>query len=75
MVFPDGTKHQFMYPTNRTIEYGEQLQVDMSDGNTHVLKIIDIMKTVAMTKTNKVEGNVRILDMTTIPRFKLSAAL
>jgi hypothetical protein len=45
LVFPDGSEHQFMYPTNRTIEVGEQLQVDMEDGNTHLLKVLEIQKT------------------------------
>lgn len=43
LVFPDGTKEQFMYPSNRTIEVGEQFQVTLGS-NTHILKVESIDK-------------------------------
>ena len=45
LVFPDGSQHDFMYPTNRDIEVGEKLQVQFKDDSIHVLIVKNIEKT------------------------------
>lgn len=44
LVFPDGSEHQFQYPTNREVEVGDKLQVQLQDDNLHIMKIAEIDK-------------------------------
>jgi hypothetical protein len=44
LIFPDGTHHHFMYPTNRDIEIGQKLQLSLSDDSIHVLTVSSIEK-------------------------------
>ncbi|MGG1453464.1 hypothetical protein ABE325_21380 [Bacillus licheniformis] len=46
LVFPDGSEHDFLYPTNREIKEGECLQVHLSGNeNIHILKVKEIQRT------------------------------
>lgn len=44
LVFPDGTKHPFMYPNNREVEVGTPLQTILAD-RVEILKVSRIVKT------------------------------
>jgi hypothetical protein len=39
LLFPNGTKKDFMYPENREVVVGETFQVEMKDDSIHVMKI------------------------------------
>lgn len=45
LVFPDGTEHDFMYPKNREVTVGEQLQILTKDDVIHILTLNRIQKT------------------------------
>lgn len=45
LIFPDGTEHDFMYPTNRDIVVGSKFQVELSDNRVDVLTVKHIQKT------------------------------
>lgn len=45
LVFPDGSKHDFMYPTDRDIDIGSPFQVQMKDDSIRVLRVKSIEKT------------------------------
>jgi hypothetical protein len=45
LLFPDGTEHDFMYPTNREVQVGDKLQVQMRDDSISVLTVSHIQKT------------------------------
>ena len=45
LLFPDGTEHDFMYPTNRDVQVGQKLQVQMQDDSIRVLTITHIQQT------------------------------
>lgn len=45
LIFPDGGQQSFMYPENREIIVGEQLQVQLKDENIHILRVERIQKT------------------------------
>lgn len=45
LLFPDGTEHDFMYPTNREVKIGDKLQVQMRDDSISVLTVSHIQKT------------------------------
>jgi hypothetical protein len=42
LVFPDGTQQDFMYPQDRDIEVGTELQVTMMDDSVHRMKVSSI---------------------------------
>lgn len=42
LIFPDGSRQEFMYPSNRDIELGEALQLQLSDESIQVLKVVSI---------------------------------
>jgi len=42
LVFPDGTEQDFMYPPNRDVVVGTELNVVMMDDSVHKLKVIRI---------------------------------
>lgn len=45
LVFPDGKEQDFMYPPNRDITVGVQLQIQMDDDSTRVMSVKHIQKT------------------------------
>ena len=42
LVFPDGSEQDFMYPPNREVDVGVELQATMADGSIHVFKVSTI---------------------------------
>lgn len=42
LIFPDGSRQEFQYPSNREIAVGESLQVQMKDESIQVMKILAI---------------------------------
>lgn len=43
LVFPDGSRQDFMYPPNRELSIGDDLQAQMKDDSLVALKISDIL--------------------------------
>jgi hypothetical protein len=41
-LFPDGHEQDFMYPANRDVEVGTELQVVMLDDSVHILRVAEI---------------------------------
>lgn len=39
LILPDGTRQEFMYPSNRDIEVGEQLQIQMKDDSIVIASV------------------------------------
>ncbi len=44
LVFPDGSEQDFQYPSNRDLEVGEKLQVQLKDEIIHVMQITQIIR-------------------------------
>lgn len=42
LIFPDGSRQDFMYPSNRDLKEGEDLQVQMKDDSIILFKICSI---------------------------------
>lgn len=42
MILPDGSRHEFMYPSNRDIDVGEKFSIQMNSDSVQVATVYEI---------------------------------